>query len=290
MILLLRFLLPLLLYALIFVAPIWADSAREIMQKVFDRYEGNTEINISTLTTYRYAVKDGKDVCIETPRVITTKNIRKNYGPRLKDIKTILIIMSPPRDRGISFLQHDYEQKEADQWIYLSTFKKLKRIISGNENEPKIGCIFGSEISYEDMEKKYIHFYTYKTIKTITYRKRPCVIIECLPTPEQSKKSNYSKEVRWIDTEHSLTLKAVLFNRQGKKVKRIIYRKLELVDGIMWCHQMRVKNYETLRKSVWDYNKIKFNIPVTDAFISQRTLLDKAFREKNLTNMEKYLE
>ena len=55
-----------------------------------------------------------------------------------------------------TFLQYDYENtdKESDQWMYLSALGKVKRIVSGNDDEPKKGSFFGSEFGYEDFKHR----------------------------------------------------------------------------------------------------------------------------------------
>ncbi|MEE8398027.1 MAG: outer membrane lipoprotein-sorting protein, partial [Desulfobacterales bacterium] len=205
------------------------------------------------------------------------------------DHKSVTIIIEPAGEKGIGFLQYDYEQKgkETDQWLYLSALGKVKRIVSGNENEPKTGSFFGSELSYEDMEKRHLDDYTYKLLGEETYAKRPCVVIETIPTKEQARKSNYSKSRDWIDRERNIILKSVLYNRQGKKVKRIYFGRIKTVDGIVVPMQIVVLNLDTERRTVMTYENIALNVDVKDAFLTRRALTDGAFRESHL---KKYQE
>lgn len=270
--------------ALLFVSAATAQDAREIIRQVLDRNDGTTEIARVRLTTCAVTKKNKKIVCKSTPRIKIMDMVRKDYGPREKDHKTVTIILKPEGEKGIGFLQYDYEQKgkDTDQWLYFSSLGKVKRIVSGNDNEPKTGSFFGSELSYEDMEKHHLEDYTYTLTGNETYANRACAIVESIPTRERARKSNYSKSLDWVDTERHLILKSILYNRQGKKSKRIYNKNIQQIDGIFVPMQVVVLNLEDARMTVMAYEKITLNRDVADEFLTQRTLTDGAFRESRL--------
>jgi hypothetical protein len=261
-----------------------ADEARQIIQEVLDRDDGATEVARITLSTCSVIKKNKKIICKSSPRVKVMDMIRKDYGPRGKDHKTVTILLEPAGEKGIGFLQYDYDKKgkETDQWLYLSALGKVKRIVSGNENEPKTGSFFGSELSYEDMEKRHIDEYTYTILGKETYAERMCTVIESVPVPERAQKSNYSKSLSWVDESRNIILKTILYNRQGKKAKRIYYGDIKPVDSILVPHTIVIFNLETLRRTYFIYDKIALNLVVKDEFLTQRTLTDGAFRGMNL--------
>ena len=269
------------------VTSVYADEAREIIRKANDRDDGTTEISISKLSTFRYTKKGNKIVPAEKPRVKVMEGVRKDYGPNEKDKKNITIVKEPAGERGIGFLQYDYEEqgKDTDQWMYLSAMNKVKRIISGNENEPKTGSFFGSEINYEDLEKHHLDDYVYKVLGEETYQKRSCWVIESVPTPQHARKSNYSKTYQWIDKERYTALKLILFSRSGKRVKRINMNKYEKINDIWIARQMLVNNLETRRLTIFTIESVAINIPVEDNFLTQRSLTDGAFREGILNKL-----
>ena len=265
------------------------NKARDLMVKVDNRDDGQTLISRVSLTTYRYVKKDGKNVPAEKPRVKVMDFIKKDYGVREKDHKSISIIIAPKSEKGIGFLQYDYEQagKDTDQWMYLSAMGKVKRIVSGNDNEPKTGSFFGSEFNYEDMESYNIDDFRYKRLGSETYKKKDCRIIEAIPVPEKAKKSNYSRALLWVDADHFMILKSVLFNRNGKKVKKIYNNDIQKIEGVLVPHKIVVINLETRRRTTMAYEKIVLNRPVEDKFLAQRALTDKGFRERKLAEYQK---
>ncbi len=261
-----------------------ARDARQLIKQVLDRNDGTTEIARVLLTTCAVTKKNKKIVCKSSPRIKVMEMVRKDYGPKEKDHKTVTIIQKPAGEKGIGFLQYDYEQKgkDTDQWLYFSSLGKVKRIVSGSDNEPKTGSFFGSELTYEDMEKRHIEDYTYTLLGNETYASRACAIVESIPTKARAPKSNYSKSRDWIDTERLMILKSILFNRQGKKAKRIYFKNIEQINNIFVPKKIIVINLLDARMSVMAYEKIALNHDVSDDFLTQRTLIDGAFRESLL--------
>lgn len=280
------------LFCVLGVFSVSAETARDIMQKVIDRNDGTTEVSRQKLATCRYIVRNKKIACAERPRVKVFEGVRKDFGPNEKDTRSVTIVREPQGERGIGFLQYDYEEqgKDSDQWMYLSALGKIKRIVSGNEDEPKTGSFFGSELSYEDLEARHIDDYNYKILKTATYAKRPTWIIESIPTPERARKSNYSKSIQWVDKERYLILKSLLYDRQGRKVKQVSVGKIENIDGIWMARRMNVSNLQTKRRTTLNLEAIVYNVSVEDNFLTQRTLTDAAFREQYLSRVIKELQ
>lgn len=265
----------------------WAAqlSAKDIAQGLFDRDDGHSQIAKQSLSTCKYSIVDKKRKCAEKPRVKVIESVRKDYGPRQKDKKAISVLLAPAVEKGIGFLQYDYEEtgKEADQWMYLSALGKAKRIVSSNENEPKSGSFFGSEFSYEDMEQPQLDNYQYKLLKDeVVYQGRRCWVLEVKPTPQHAPKTNYSRSINWIDKERMLQLKSLSYDRQGRKIKRLTAHKVTLIDGIWIPLVLSIDNLQTSRVSNLKISQTAFNLEVDDDFLSLRTLTDAAFREQHL--------
>jgi len=261
-----------------------ALSARDIMQRYIDRDDGQSQYSTSVVATCRYASKNGKIKCVEKPRIKVLEGAQKDYGANLKDSRSVSIILKPVAESGIGFLQFDYDaaDKDSDQWMYLSALGKVKRLVSGNNDEPKTGTLFGSEIAYEDIEKTHIDDYDYKLLREEKLQDRDCWVIESVPKPARARKSNYSRSVSWIDKEHYLFLQAQVYDRTGRPVKQISSSQHELIDGIWISKQLNVNNVQSRRITTMKTQKIIINPEVQDELFSQRTLTDGAYRAKQL--------
>lgn len=267
-------------------------SAEAVAKKMYDRDDGVSQISLQKLSSCRYAMKGEKKGCIEKPRSNVIESVRKDYGDRQKDIKTVSIVKSPAAERGVGFLQYDYEShgRESDQWMYLSALGKVKRIVSGNDNEPKQGSFFGSEFSYEDLEQRHLEDYTYKILKTVTYRERPCWVLEITPTLTHARKSNYQKSINWVDQERHIPLKTILYDHQGKKIKQLISHDIRAIDGVWVPMILNMENIQTNRMTNLKIEKIALNIDVQDVFLNIRTLTDSAFRDQHLNSYRAFIE
>lgn len=288
-----RFTIAALLACWVLAQPLYAEEARAIMQRVLDRDNGASEVSRTKLATCRYVKKSKRLVCAEDPRVKVFESVRKDFPVEGgKDTKSVMLIREPAGEKGIGFLQYDYEAqgRDSDQWMYLAALGKVKRIVTGSDDEPKTGSFFGSEIGYEDMEARHLDDYTYKLLKTVTYRKRPCWVIETKPTPEHARKSNYSRSIQWIDQERLLSLKILLYDRKGQPAKQIISMNVEQIGGIWIARRMHVNNVQTRRQTTMALESVALNIEVADEFLTQRTLTDPAFRESILQGLVRALD
>ena len=140
-------------------------SAREIMERADDyqRSTSDSAFNRMQLSTCRFGIKDGKITCAERPRVKALESVGKNYGPNLKDTKSITIVLEPAAERGIGMLSYSYDESDRDNetWLYLSALGRVKRIASGNsDDDSEPASLFGSEFTTEDTETGKLEEYT----------------------------------------------------------------------------------------------------------------------------------
>ncbi|MCP4751521.1 MAG: outer membrane lipoprotein-sorting protein, partial [Proteobacteria bacterium] len=203
-----------------------AQSARDIVVKVDEvsQESYSSSIQKMKLSTCKYGRKGRKMVCVEKPRIKVIESVQKDAGAGGKDSHSIAIILEPIGEKGIGMLTYDYDDPnlDADTWLYLSALGKVKRMVSGSDDDDSAsGSFFGTEFSIEDMESTKIDDYTYKILKETTYRKRSVWIVESVPTPKRARKTRYGKSVSWIDKERYITLKVELYNRYGKPFKRL---------------------------------------------------------------------
>lgn len=261
-----------------------ADEAKEIMQKVIDRDDGYSQYSLQSIATCKYEIRNKKLACAEKPRKKLIEMIQLDSGESNKDSLSVMIIQQPSAEKGVGFLQYDYDAqgKDTDQWMYLSALGKIKRIISGNDDEPKKGTLFGSEFSYEDTEKVKLENYTYRILKEVKYRGKDSWIIESRATPKYARKSNYSKSILWIDKKNYLIHKTKIYDRRGRAIKQMKFSQYQKVNGVWVAKKMNMNNLQTKRISTMKINKLAINIDVPPVLLTKRVLTDSAFRERHL--------
>ncbi len=271
-----------------------AQSARDIMV-AFDKVSKESSFSLiekMKLSTCKYIVQKGKMRAAEEPRVSVLEIVSKDAGVDKKDTYSVSMVIEPIRDKGIGMLTYDYDApgKDSDNWLYLSVFGKVKRLISSSDNSDESGSFFGTEFSIEDIVTKKIDDYTYKLVDQTTYTNRPVWIIELIPTPERTKKSMYGKTILWMDKERYIILKQDLYDRNGILFKQLISSNVEQIDNVWISRKASMNNLITRRVTNMEIVAVAYNIEIPNEFLTQRTLTDYSFREKILAKLHTYLK
>lgn len=267
----------------------FADDPAAIMEKV-DRMQRDTNDNSFTknrLSTCKYALQNNSPVCTEKPRLKVIETVQKYYGPDKKDGKSISIVLEPASEKGIGMLTYSYDDdaKDTESWLYLSALGKVKRMVSGGKEEQEPVAFFGSEFTTEDMENGKTDEYTYRIAQEGKYGAYDVWVIEAIPNEQRLKKTRYSKSLTWIDKEKMVVLKSQNYDKRGA-VWKVIYSKNFLPSGGNWkAQETTIMNVKDGRMSTIQTDSVAGSAKINEEFLTERTLTDFAFREKNLADL-----
>jgi len=235
-----------------FIVPVaLADDpkAREIMQKVDDRDDGDNMTN-------------------EMEMILVDKNdkkrVRKLFGftkDKGKDTYGILFFLHPADVKDTGFLTYDYDDpdKDDDQWLYLPALRKTKRIATRDKD----GSFMGSDLNYSDMTKSDLEDYDFKLIKEIEVKGVKTWAIESIPrTKEVIDETGYKKALVFVRQDNYVIIRAARYTKSGGYIKYVDVKKLEQIDGI-WVstetHVTKKKGKKTVHKTILKLNDVKFN-------------------------------
>lgn len=283
--------IPLLFVLSIFSSFASAQSAKEIMETV-DRQQRKANDRTFTkvsLSTCKFAVKNGRPVCSEMPRQKIIETVQKNYGDDGKDSKSISIVLEPASEKGIGMLTYSYgnDEKDTESWLYLSALGKVKRMVSGGKEEQEPVAFFGSEFTTEDMENGKTDEYTYTILEEGNYSGTKVWVIESVPSEKRLKKTRYSKSIAWIDQEKMVVLKTQSYDKRGDLAKKMMSSNFVDSNGIWKALETTMYNMKDNRMSAIINNEIAPDVNVNEEFLTQRSLTDFAFREANLSELRK---
>jgi hypothetical protein len=262
------------------------ETADDIMTKVdlAVRKSFTTQLAAVKITTCKYTMDSGSVKCSEKPRVVVAENAKKKEVlDGVYNYQQLSIVREPISDKGSSLLVYEYgaRGKDNDNWLYLPALGKVNRIIANDEEG---GSVFGSEFSVEateNPEARKVYEYTYKLLDEVSYEGHPAYMVEITPGAERSKKTAYSKVVTWIDKVSYLPLKEDLY-RNGKLHKQRTQTNIRKIDGVFIAGKSVMNNLSTSRISQMDRMAMRHNTEIPDEFLSQRSLTDFSFRERNL--------
>jgi hypothetical protein len=145
--------------------------------------------------------------------------------------KTRLRFAAPADIKGMTLLTLAPTQGDDEQWLYLPSFKKTRRI-GGSELGDRFA---GSDLFYEDLRQRPVDDFTYKFLKTESYRGFDCHLVEGTPANEAiAKESPYGKRQVWLRADILAPLRVRMFDRQLKPVKELQYDNLKQLGPKAW--------------------------------------------------------
>ena len=174
---------------------------------------------------------------------------------RIKSLEVVgdgdksLTIFDEPKDvKGTAFLSHTHSLKPDDQWLYLPSIKRVKRIASANKSGPFVG----SEFAYEDLTSFELEKYMFKWIKDEIIDNTKYYIIEAIP---QYKYSGYTSLLLSIDRNITRPVKIIYFDRKGSRLKTLTQHDFQKYLDTYWRpDRMEMVNHQTGKSTtlLWD--------------------------------------
>lgn len=236
--------------------------AREIMQKVNDRDDGDRQ------------VADMEMILIDSrgkKRVRKLRSFRRDKGP---DTLSIMFFRAPADVRGTGFLTYDYDDpgKDDDQWLYLPALRKTKRIASNN----KSGSFMGSDFNYSDMTARDLEDFDFTLMKEVKVGGVKTWQIKSVPRSEEvAEESGYAKSISWVRQDNFVVVRAVMWVHKSRRRKFFQVKKLEKIDGIWVATHLQIATRQgkrTVHTTVLRFSGVRFNQKMNDDLFSVRSL------------------
>jgi predicted RND superfamily exporter protein len=184
-----------------------------------------------------------------------------------KDGDRSLTIFDTPRDvRGTAFLSHSHALEPDDQWLYLPSLKRVKRINSSNKSGP----FMGSEFAYEDMASQEVDKYSYRYVGDESVMGEPGYVIERVPVDPNS---GYSRQKIWIDGTHWRTAKIEFYDRRGDLLKTLENTGYRQYDNGKWrADRMEMINHQTGKSTTLLWEGTAFGTTVSERDFDKNAL------------------
>lgn len=180
------------------------------------------------------------------------------------------LVFDEPRDlAGSAFLTFSKILDPDDQWLYLPSLKRVKRISSKNKSGP----FMGSEFAYEDISSQELDKYTYKYIKSEACPTAPslqCFVIEAYP---QYEHSGYTKQVWWLDYPEFRLQQVHFYDRKAEHLKTLQYLDYQQYLGKYWRAGMfKMENHQSGKSTDLFFENYAFRTGQTEADFTQAKL------------------
>ena len=210
---------PSLLLALALVpglaGPVLADDARRLLVDSEARHRTKTQEYEGELTV---VTREGK------VRKKAWRSFRDGYAG---DARLLVRFTEPPEVRGVGFLSVGRPGKSADQWLYLPSMRRERRIAAQDRD----ASFVGTDFSYEDMEEFDHSAYEVDLEGEETLDGQPVWVIDASPVAGRGR-SVYVRKRLWLRKDVLYLVRVDLF-REGEKepAKRLLLSDLSQVDG-----------------------------------------------------------
>jgi len=244
------------------ITSLLALTGQEIAQKVHDRDEGD---NITSSM---------KMILIDKAKHKRVRDLKVFTKDKGEDTLKLMFFLTPADVKNTAFLTYDYEDsnRDDDQWLYLPELQKVKRIASSD----KSSSFMGSDFTYSDMTSRNVDDYTYKIMKEPTIKGHKTWQMMVTPKSEKTvEETGYTKSIIFVRQDNFVIIQALNYIKAGKKLKYMMVKDLELMNGIWTVKEMQMitkKGKKTLHKSIFKFSNIKYNQDLDESLFTTRTL------------------
>lgn len=255
-------LVPLLLLVVTAVWPatVGAQSGGEIMKAQRQRQRASDEEEHQTLTIVS---KSGASKERKLIRYVRTG---------ADDLDKMLVRFQAPRDvENTALLTWEARDGNDDQWLYLPSVKKPKRIAaSGKKNR-----FMGTDFAYEDLRPESLAVHTYTLAGSEAVDGAECWMIEATPATErQAADSGYARRKLWIRKDTYLTVKREFYDKQNRLEKVELHRKPVNVTGTVWrANEVEMRDVQAGTRTVVTVDSRVVNRGLKDDFFTETELI-----------------
>jgi hypothetical protein len=173
-----------------------------------------------------------------------------------------LTIFHEPRDiAGTAFLSHTYVDRPDDQWLYLPSLRRVRRIASVNQSS----AFVGSEFSYEDLLSDEVGKFDFRWLRDETCGENTCFVVERRP---RYASSGYSRQIVWFDQAEFRPVQTEYYDLRERRQKTLTLRDYRQYLNRFWrAHLMRMEDHLTGRATVLSFEPFEFRTGLAaDAF------------------------
>ncbi|HBA86975.1 MAG TPA: outer membrane lipoprotein-sorting protein [Geobacter sp.] len=238
--------------AAVLLASLWAGlalaapDARALLKESESRHRTKTQQYSGDLTVVN---KEGK------VRKKGWKSYREGYAG---DARNLIRFTDPPEVKGVGFLSLSRPGAEnPDQWLYLPSMKRERRIAPQDRD----ASFVGTDFNYEDMEEFDHEKYKVSLSGEEVVEGQPCYVITAIPL-EKGAKSIYQKLILYLRKDILYLVREDLY-RKGEKepAKRLVLSEIKNVEGHWVATRMEMKDLKKGSRTTVNLKQISFNRP-----------------------------
>jgi outer membrane lipoprotein-sorting protein len=228
--------------------PAEAQSAKEIIKKVDDKMQGNSNHSVMKMTIFR---PDWK-------REVTMK------GWALGREYSLILITSPARDKGQAFLKRDNEM-----WNWQPSIDRVVKL----PPSMMLQSWMGSDFTNDDLvkESSVVEDYNHTLRQDTVVDGRPAYKIEMIPKPDAAVV--WGKVIVYIDKKELNQLLVRYYDEDEVLVNTMVLSDIKPIGGrILPCRLEMIPADNPKQKTVIEYLELEFDLNVKQDFFSLQNM------------------
>ena len=231
----------------LFAPQLDAQTAASIMESAKNRVSSDT---ISSRSRMVITAKDGS----------TSERVIDQYskdGP--SGARTVIVFIRPANVAGSRFLTMDKASGGSDQWIFLPSLGRVRRIASSESG----GNFMGTDFSYDDISSmdRDAALDTHTLLREENVSGKACYVIQSVP---KDSSYQYSKTVTWVDKQNYLIYKSEMYNRRGEIAKLMEMSDFRDVQGRLSPMQTKVSTVAAGTSTTIFMEIMKYDDPIPE--------------------------
>ena len=172
--------------------------------------------------------------------------------------KTLIIFDSPRDINGTALLSHAGILQPDDQWLFLPSLNRVKRISSAN----RAGPFVGSEFAYEDFTGQELDKYSYSYLAQETLNGLAMHKIQRVPKYENS---GYTQQIMWIDDKDFQQHRIDFYDRKNALLKTMLSKGYKRYPNGVWrAHRLEMVNHQTGKETDLLFETYRFGVGLRD--------------------------
>ncbi len=231
-----------------------------------------TEIMKKSHMAYYYAADDGvADV---------TMSIEKKGRERVREFTMLRLDLKdggeqkyytyfkkPSDVSRMTFMVWKNPDANDNRWLYVPSVDLIKQISADDKNSSFVG----SDFTYEDVSGRHWSEDTHTMIsENETLNGRPTYLISSVPKDKGYK--GFAEKRSWIDKENYMPLKEEYYDDKGNLIRIFTADKIDTVDNVVTVTQRTMEDVKKDQKTTVSFDKISYNIGLTDDIFTERYL------------------
>ena len=181
--------------------------------------------------------------------------------------KSMILFHSPKDVEGTATMTYTHKEGPDDQWLFLPSIKRVKRISSDNKSGP----FMGSEFAFEDLSSQEVEKYTYKFLKEESLNGAKTLVVERFPV---DPKSGYKRQIVWYNPGKGYQpAKIEFYDRKNALLKTLTYEGYQKYKGKFWrADKFIMTNHQTGKETTLLFKDYDFDANLADADFTQNSL------------------